>query len=100
MNIESHTKSICLYFNKNIIEDPNENVDINMFIQYFKKHLLSLPGRDDRKRLFQKCIREIRTQLVLKKLSMVYDPFFFENPSLNSGNRILKIIVHDLRKLV
>ena len=100
MTIDNHLNSVVSYYKTNFIDNDDENANDEKLVQFIKKHLLSLSNSHERRELFQKVLRAIREQIVLKKLSMVYDPFFFENPSLNSNNRTLKILVHDLRKLV
>lgn len=100
MTVDSHLNSVVSYYKTNFIDNDDQNVNDEKLVQFIKKHLLSLPNSQERRELFYKTLRAIREQIVLKKLSMVYDPFFFENPSLNSNNRTLKILVHDLRKWV
>jgi len=100
MSIDSHLNSVVSFYKTNFIDNDDQNVNDEKLVQFIKKHLLSLPYSHQRIEFFQRTLRAIREQIVLKKLSMVYDPFFFENPSLNSNNRTLKILVHDLRRLV
>ncbi|WP_417608831.1 hypothetical protein [Owenweeksia hongkongensis] len=100
MTVDSHLNSVVSFYKTNFIENYDESVNDEKLVQFIKKHLLSLSNSQERIELFQRTLRAIREQIVLKKLSMVYDPFFFENPSLNTNNRTLKILVHELRRLV
>ena len=100
MTVESRLNSVVSYYKTNFIDNDNQNVNDENLVQFIKKHLLSLPNSQQRSELFYQTLRAIREQIVLKKLSMVYDPFFFENPSLNSNNHTLKILVYNLRKWV
>ncbi len=100
MTVDIHLNSVVSYYKANFIDNDDNTVSDENLVQFIKKHLLSLPNSQQRLEFFQKTLRAIREQIVLKKLSMVYDPFFFENPSLNSNNRTLKILVQDLRKWV
>lgn len=100
MTVDSHLNTVVSYYKTNFIDNDDQNVNDEKLVEFIKKHLLSLPNSQQRSELFHKSLRAIREQIVLKKLSMVYDPFFFENPTLNSNSHTLKILVHNLRKCV